>query len=428
MVDNEKSLQKGKGIMKKKYRLIVCALIAVFALAVASSCTSLSGVKKRSGKGTETSREEERYDRLKDRARNAAAKEKYEKAARLFTRALEEVPNHADTAFSLAVVHARMGDFEEAMKALEEAVQRGYAADWQASEEPSFKTLREESRFHELIEEMKKNEEEQCRAIGQSKALPSIGSASPFGTFQKLNSSFDADSEKMRVTDWKLSFIDQQAGSNVLLAKKIISLQKYVQEHATASDLKDARGELVRAWKNLAGFSSHWEEEIADGLSEAIEDFRSAFPEAQENSEFEYYQIESILRGVIAPGQDCFGWEDAPSLNYEEAIPLLEKYTTVRGESPWVTRALGLKALCLYEMYPDDYERAQAAYEAFLMRPEIPDSQKLDYDYMLPIDLRPLKFLIHGAPDLAGETLDGRTLSLASLRGKVVLLDFWSPG
>lgn len=33
----------------------------------------------------------------------------------------------------------------------------------------------------------------------------------------------------------------------------------------------------------------------------------------------------------------------------------------------------------------------------------------------------------HPAPDFTLRRLDGRPLSLASLRGKVVLLDFWGP-
>ncbi len=402
--------------------------MCVFVLALPSSCASFYGAKARGGKGMETSREEERYDRLKNRARSAAAKEKYEKAARLYAKAMEAVPDHEDTAYNLAVVHARMGHFEEAMTALEEAVQRGYSVDWKANEEPSFKTLRDESRFSELIEEMKRNEEEQCRSMQKSTTLPSIGSTSSFGTFEELNSAFDAESKKAQATGWKLTFAEQHVSSNILLAEKIVSIQRYVQEHGDASDLKDAHEELVRAWKNLAGYSSHWTRTMADRLSKAIDDYLSAFPEEPVNAEFEFYRIESILRGVIASGEECFDWEDAPSLNYDDAVPLLEKYAAAGGESSWVTRALGLKALCLYEMYPDDISHAQRAYEAFLERPEIADDEKISGDYMLPIDLRPLNFLIHGAPDLEGKTIDGRMLSLSDLRGKVVLLDFWSPG
>ena len=372
--------------------------------------------------------EEGRYSRLKSKAIQAYGKENYEKMEKLFLRAKEMVPSQPDTAYALAVAYGRSGKVEEFWKVLEEAVDRGYDLRWQAEEEFAFKKYREEQKFKDLLERMDKNADEHCVVVQKSTMLPPADAAQSFKTLAMLQQAFDAEEQSTRSELWKMTRVEREARDNEMVAKKIVALRRYINEHGQASDLQDAHVALIKSWKELAGWSSIWRKDISENLIDTIDEFLGSYPDSSQKKEYEFYRIEAVLRGVAGPDEACFDWEDAPSLNYSEAIPLMDKFIADDDSGHWVARAIALKALCLYEADPDDLEAGKEAYEFYIQKPRIPDGEKISFDYEMDFSLRPYKYLIKGAPEIAGATLDGRSMSLSGLRGDVVLLDFWSPG
>jgi hypothetical protein len=353
--------------------------------------------------------------------------QKYEKAARLYSKAMT-MADDPYAAYDLAKAYARLGQEELFWQAMEEAEKRGYELAWEMEEEPAFKNYRSDPRHLQVIEKIKQNQVENCLERRESSAIPSLESAPSFSSLEVLEKAFDEEEGNELLAEWKLPYAEQRIQQQYRLAKRIAVLRRYIRDHPEALDLQEARLAEIRTWKKMTELS-HWQKETAEGLNKAIDDYITEYPEASEREEFEFDLIESDLRGVIEGKEGCSEEDEPVPLNCKNTLPSMDQFIDQDDRSdPWITRALGLKANCLFEMYPDHPEMAKESYESFVERPEIPDEEKKRIDWVLEIDLRRLKFLFNGAPDFTAETIDGKELELSDLKGKVVLLDFWSPG
>lgn len=403
---------------KKTLFLITQLSIMIIILSFMSGCALKKGA---------LTREEARYDRLSDRAYRQMENQKYEKAVRLYTKIMTLADDPYD-AYGLAKAYARLDEKELFWKAIEEAEKRGFELAWRMEEEPAFKKYRDDTRYKQIIERIKQNQIENCLKLRESGSVPAPEMAPSFDSLDALAKAFEDEEKTKLMKEWKLPYKELQIQERSRSAKKIAALKRYIKDHPGADDLQDARLAEIKTWKKMTGWS-HWEKETAAGLKEAIDVYINEFPEAAEREEFEFNLIESELRGVIAGKEGCHEEDDQIPLNCNKTLPLLDRFIVQEEKTdPWITRAIGLKANCLFEMYPDHPEMAKPSYESFVERPEIPDEQKKRIDWALEIDLRRLKFLFNGAPDFIAETIDGNKISLSDLKGKVVLLDFWSPG
>ncbi len=405
-----------------KRKKILFLVIHFFLLAIISWYSLGCALKKGAVTG-----EEARYERLSDRAYRHMENQKYEKAARLYSKTMT-MADDPYIAYNLAKAYARLDQEDSFWQAMEEAVKRGFELAYEIEEEPAFRKYRSDPQLQQIIAEVKHNQKENCYALRESAIIPSIESAPSFSSLEVLEKAFEEEEGNKLLVEWRLSYKEQRIHQQSRSAQKIAALKRYVKDNPEAPDLKEARLAEIESWREMMGWS-HWEKETAEGFKKAINDFMAEYPEAPEREELEFNTIESKLRGVIEGKKGC-SEEDYPiPLNCKDTLPLMEQYIAQDdGESAWVTRAIGLRANCLFEMHPEHPELSREAYENFVSRPEIPDEEKRRIDWILEIDLRRLKFLFNGAPNFTAETISGKTLSLSDLKGQVVLLDFWSPG
>ncbi len=384
----------------------------------------LSGCAMRKGA---ISKEERRYDRLSNRAYRLMEKDRYEKAAKLYATASEIVKDHYPV-FCLALAHAKTERADQFWEAIEEAESRGYDIAWEMEEEPAFRKYQSDLRFQQLVKKIKQNQKENCLAQRESTLVPTTDSAPLYTSLEDLEQTFDNEKSIQTLVEWKLPYVERRIRHNIRIAKKIAALKRYIQDNPEAPDNKDAHLIEIEAWKSLTGWS-HWNIDVAQGLEEAINDFIAKYTEASQREELEFYLIESRLRGVVEGKHGCSEDDEEIPLNCEEMMPLMDQFISKEDESsPWITRALGLKANCMFELSPDHPENARETYEYYLARHEIPDEEKKVIDWALSIELRRLKFLLNGAPDFTAETIDGKKVRLSDFKGQVVLLDFWGPG
>jgi hypothetical protein len=374
--------------------------------------------------------EEGRFVRLTDRAYAASENEEYEKAIKLYSRAMKKAPDKPDAAYDLAVAYALLGQDQQFWNALEETENRGFDQAWQLEEEPAFKPYRDEDRFNSLLEKIIKNKVENCHARRRSNNLPPLSSVPSFDSLEELNRFFAEEESEMDKENWKLSHTNKAIQQRFHIARKIAAIRLYIRDHSNAADFQEAQMAEIDAWIKLTRHGwTYWTKDIAKNLKASIHHFLEVYPETSRRKELEFISIEAVLRGVIE-ADDCSGWESYPLLNCEDTISLLDNFLSdYEGRSDhWITRALGMKALCLSKIYPDDLDQAREVYETYLQQPEIPYEEKTMNDYPLRYDLRSLKFKLEGAPDFTAETLEGDKASLSDFQDKVLLLDFWGPG
>ncbi len=403
---------------KKTIFLLTQLSIMIIILSLMSGCALKKGA---------LTKEEAKYNRLSDRAYRHMENQRYEKAVRLYTKAMTLADDPYD-AYGLAKAHARLDEKELFWKTIEEAERRGFDLAWRVEEEPAFKKYRGDTRYQQIIEKIKQNQIENCLELRESGSVPSPEMAPSFDSLDALEKAFEEEEKIELMKQWKLPYKEQQIQERSRSAKKIAALKRYIKDHPGADDLQKARLAEIKTWKKITGWS-HWEKETAASLKETIDVYISEYPEAAEREEFEFNLIESELRGVITGREGCYEEDEPIPLNCSKTLPMMDRFIAQEEISdPWITRAIGLKANCLFEMYPDHPEMAKSSYESFVERPEIPDEQKKRIDWVLEIDLRRLKFLFNGAPNFTAETIEGETINLSDLKGKVVLLDFWSPG
>jgi hypothetical protein len=111
-----------------------------------------------------------------------------------------------------------------------------------------------------------------------------------------------------------------------------------------------------------------------------------------------------------------------------DALPALAELSADGTADRWSTLASGLHAVCLAKVDPSRKDEIRARLDAYDTGPH-PDWQDATaLDWLAPRAAKLARWTIDGPPPLAGTTADGRKVSLADFRGKVTLLDFWSPG
>ena len=119
-----------------------------------------------------------------------------------------------------------------------------------------------------------------------------------------------------------------------------------------------------------------------------------------------------------------FGLNPQPIGVPTQPIPITQRIITNFYTAKRMLHALTL-TVQRHEAIPFE---ARTAYERFKARPEIARESRDGADRRLDRDLPELRLRLFGPPDFEVETLEGETVRLSALRGKVVLLEFWGPG
>ena len=349
-------------------------------------------------------------------------------AERALRQAREAQPDRADLAAQHAVALARVGRSDEALAALTDAARLGYASPYEPRGEEAFEAIRSDARFVAAMDAIEKNDAAARRRVTEAdRPLPAL-EAPAFSSFSELRDTF---AREERVSEPDSDWASSEVKRRQQRMRKIAALERYLAEHPEAEDRSDAALEALRAWRERTGHSLLWPSVPARDLATQATAFEARYgTRAELAREARFYGI--AARACASASQDAGGMLAQPTATgCESSLAGLAAMAADAESGPWGTRAAALHAVCLEvvgKAVPEAFRAAQTRWRsAGLHDANEPLSLRL-LDGALQSGIVAASLRVLGAPNFTLTSSLGEPVSLHGLRGKVVLVDFWSPG
>jgi hypothetical protein len=369
-----------------------------------------------------------RFFRLLGDAAEAVEKGKLRKALGLYDRARALAPEHTSPVVGRAVALARDDRMDDFHAVMDEAVRLGLDDPTRLHETPWLRGRLDEEPMQALLRRIEENAASNQRALREAARLPEGDAVPAFDSFAGIEAHFESLEPAARETDWMASSADWWLAERRRAAMEVAILERYLREHAAADDRGDARRRLLDAWIDLAGeYGPIWGASAALGITGAAEACLAEAPDDDERRRARLALAEAALRGVIPETADGPWWQ-YPEVDGRAAKPLLDAVISEDRDDLWHTRALGLRAVGAVPTCDENPGELRAAYDEWAARPEVGHEESELVDFRMSHELLQARIRARGFPDFDAETLDAEAISLAALKGRVVLLEFWGPG
>ncbi len=367
--------------------------------------------------------------RMSQRAASLAAAGDLAAADRLMVTVRERAPDAASYAVTHAAIKARRGEREAALQLLEHASSLGLSDEDELVGDLAFDALRSDPRFVTVVDAARARAASVRQKVEDARKPVDPASAPAFADYARLAEARDAAERRLYEGDdrgragepyevRRARFVEEWAAALIRLA----------DARRGTPDEERARYELLRM--RLRGVSSirlEWREDAGAKVREAARAYLHAIPNGANVPAARIAAAMADALSVLPAGRDP-DLGPAPRPRWEAALPVLADIAADGTANRWSTLATGLRAMALHELEPerqDEIRSAIAAYEAG-PKPSWEDQNTLDLAPRWA--LKVVRWKMDGLPPLEGMTVQGRRVGLADFRGKLTLLDFWSPG
>jgi hypothetical protein len=358
---------------------------------------------------------------IRQQASAAVEAGKLERAERVLAKARKRAPEDSGLAFDHAEVLARGARFAEAFAALEAAVAAGFRSETALLDSEGLEPLRGGTGWDALLARARANEADFEQRLDEARAPLDPEDASTFADVATLLEAKDQAERDLfsRQSDdpWEIrrarfderwvAALRRLAGDTRDDAERERALIAVLRQRVDAAPMLDLL----------------WPQYAIDKIGRAADSYLNEHPAGENVTEA---RLARILADVAVPPPDDPDTprDDWPRPRCAEALPGLSELAGTDSSDEWATRALGVQALCVEQIFPERHDEIREAAVAYLDR----ELEFSAYDLMLGGSLKIALWRMDGPPDFEAESLDGSTLSLDDLRGKITLLDFWSPG
>jgi hypothetical protein len=362
--------------------------------------------------------------RLLERGAKAVQDRKYGKAESCLREARGLHPQSALLALRHAEALAALGSREAALSALEDAARLGFADPDDVRDSKSLSCLLDDPRAVASIAQVESRRKEARAELAAALAPVVPPTASGARSLEELNRSIEERSAGRQDEGWWpassfASYVAQQKE----VAIRVGALERYVADHPGAADREEAWIAEIREFTRLASTLRGWYERPSRGTVLATEGFLRAFPSSPLVEEARFWKLAATLEGTLPADFDKNS--RVPPLRCAEVNGDLRSLAAGTPTSAWTRRADAYMARCLDQSGSGDLDAEKAAVKLYFGDDPPVDSLA---DFGLRASMIDLRFRLDGAPDFQAKSLDGRPITLASLRGKVALLEFWGPG
>jgi hypothetical protein len=370
-----------------------------------------------------------RIDKKSDAAWRAFEAKSYGEAAELYAELREKRPENPYHALGEAQALAGLGRTDEAWSALDAALAAGLRDWWSLEKNEGLAPLRDDPRFVSAVERVRDNVRAWNLRVLEAKRPVEPSSAPPFESWQEVQASMREENERIR----KLRYGRRDpTGQNELEALRLqqanfAKIGRYLVDHPEAPDREAAMLGAVTERVAIADpWDSYWTSDEAAAIREAADRFLATYPESTSRSTAELHKAVATMRGVLPPT----GWEPGREEPYEpacgEAMPAFEALATKAPADVRGIEAEGFLAVCRWESEPRDAEGALATAETYFAHAAA--SQGAGAYFRLESDVRKVRLQAGELPPFEVKDLAGNTWSPESMKGRVTILQFWSPG
>lgn len=377
--------------------------------------------------------EEGALDRLSDGANRAVAAADYKRAdARLteWARRWKGAPRElAWQQVFHAEVLVRLGREREAFDLLRQAIAGGFDDEFRLSKAEAFDTVRNDPQFVELLAKLHDYAQKLSRTRREAGRIPEGWVPSASTTFQSLRTML-ADRDPQLFKEDSDSPIDRDYTVRTRrgIARAVASLRYIAAHSGDAATKADAEWEALQASTQLvSAYQTAWDVEESQQLVAACDRVLSQPQPIERRNQALLYKAFAIGRSAL-PSEWKWDSDDPPTPNCKSSLPLLEPLCQSPSNDRVAIIARAERARCLVQDGYVDQIDADSFLRAYEELPEIEWRHRLFMEHQFARDVRRTRMLLNGPPPFEAPMLDGGVVNLAMLRGKVVLLDFWSPG
>ena len=340
---------------------------------------------------------------------------------RRYRKSRERRPDSPDAAFGHAAALAGLGRKDEALTAVERAADLGFDQTWRLL---ALAPLRGDDRFIAARERIVANHGAARARLFAADSQLSASDAPSFRSVTELNSWFDRQAWRAyglvfkRSDEWELQ-------SRQLRMRRIAALDRYAKDHPSVPDLRAADLARFHALVDRVGWEIPWRAELAHDVERAAAEYRRTWPQDEALREVRFFEI--LARGFRAaedrePGLVSF----PPAEGCASILDDLAQFAAATPEDAWTGPAAAARTVCVHVAHPADVESFRAARALSRSRSESGSETVLFHSLYRLMTVASLS--VEGPPDFKVTAHNGNEVTLASLRGRVVLLNFWSPG
>lgn len=366
--------------------------------------------------------------RLQQKANEATSIGELAKADRILVKARKRAPANPYLAFDHAGVLASQGRTAQAVAALEAAVEHGFRHESALLESEALEPLGRVPSWDRLLAAVRVNETEFQRLLEEARRPLDPADGTEFPDIAAL---LEAKEQADR------DFYDQESDEPHAIRRArfterwVASLIRLARETEDRDERDEAMIFVLR--ERLDGavmLDLYWSRHAIETVVGAADSYLEACPEGAHATEA---RLARVLADIVAPAPEDLNTPRAewPEPRCAEALPVLSELGGMGAaddpdetDDEWIAVARGIEAVCLERVAPDRHADIGDAARAYLERERTFSS----YDLMLVGSLKVALWRIEGLPQFEARGLDGEIVSLDDFRGRITLLDFWSPG
>lgn len=324
------------------------------------------------------------------------------------------VPDSPLGDYHIACAYGRSGMPEEAIQAMRRSVEKGFTGRVRAERDPDLECSRSHSAWTGLLVQMDSNLASQTELLHKPLPVADASSEPSFPDIDSLQSYYQQEFQDARSHGRLFPGPMTAEFCARITARQIAALERFRREHPGPSDLYSAEMGELRAVVALSDLYRPW----ILGRTEALgitRRIRKAYPDSSGAGEAALWEARA----------EVYGWsgtqEQIPAQEAERAV---EQFLAVVQAFPgnrWACQALAEAIYFKSKATGKDIEQIRPLMEQLLL--ECGDNlRELEPGYLIS----EFALLLKGPHDFSATDLEGRTWSLASMRGTIVLLDFWA--
>ncbi len=363
--------------------------------------------------------------RMEQRAETLAAAGDLAAADRLMVTVRERDPDKPGYLIAHARIKSRRGHAAAALDLLERAAALGLADETEVADDAAFDELRADPRYVSVVAAVRANRAAFRQQLRAAERPVDASSAREFADLASLEKARE-EAESARHDDATIeAYLLRRARSSEEWAA---ALARLADAKRGTPDEEGARYALLDHRMDEAfGVDLTCRATEAEKVRDAAGAYLAALPKG-EHAAAARIALAAVAGASLLPDDFEYDTDPVPAPRCAEALPALADLAADGTANRWSTLATGLHALCLFEVDPTRAAEIRAGLDAYDAgpQPEWKDASALDW--LAPRMVKVTRWRLDGPPPLAGTTVDGRRVSLADFRGKVTLLDFWSPG
>ncbi|GEM_PF-1822284 len=355
-----------------------------------------------------------------------------------FEKQLEMAPGNPEPHYHMACAYARSGKIDEALAELETAAAQGFWYANRVRNDSDLQPLADDPRLENILEEMEEKARDWSERIyKQSPATLSIDDAAVFADYDSLEKEYSARLSHLEDNEYLYDWRRREEVRLGVLDQWAAAIGRYLRDHPARSDREEAASGLVEvSAKYRQSYSFYSVFPVHASYTRSVADaYLSEFPDGPSADRVAWLRLLSEWFSRERPSSATSNDESVETepvaakaaLYTDEQIGRflrqLGEFEESRRGTYEAGKALAWKVRLTFDRNEQRVDEDVRTLWNALEQRYGDDKQMSRY---VSRWLKSVSFSVRGIRDFAGVDTNGKAWGPESMRGKVVLIDFWA--